>query len=104
MPQLSRAAGTSSAGKLPGGLATVSPVQLPLFSAVSLPKKGLCDSALCGGELCSKMLTLSVLLAAGAAPQYPNGYFYGCAPGGIATKMPFCDPSLTIPARVKDVS
>lgn len=61
------------------------------------------------------MLLLTVLVPAFAIPvqdepfrgpgtpeqPYPSGYFEGCLT--VAKEMPFCDASLPIPARVKDL-
>jgi hypothetical protein len=49
---------------------------------------------------------LSILLLAAVADpgsNLPNGHAWGCLPGNISAGFPFCDPTLTVAERVKDL-
>ena len=34
---------------------------------------------------------------------YPNGHAYGCLPGNVSAKLPFCNASLTVSERLEDL-
>ena len=65
-------------------------VQSALSSAVIWTSMRL---LLCGGLLALIALTTAV----------PNGHATGCLPGNVSHSLPFCDPSLSVKARIKDL-